>query len=114
MKNKVFNWLKTKKDDPVCDASYKVRLVEGIFEPAESADVLLSLLNYKIKFHSVQLLNLQENDGKNLEQSEKRIEELKLAKKKVTDLVLDARNDGLVLDIQSTITITPKPREETP
>ncbi|WP_422857887.1 hypothetical protein ACOKFD_10490 [Flagellimonas sp. S174] len=105
--------MKTKKDDPVYDASYQVRLVEGIFEPAESADVLLSLLNYKIKFHSVQLLNLQEHDGKDLEQSEKRIEELKLAKKKVTDLVLDARNNGLVLDIRSTITITPKPREET-
>ncbi|PRX56564.1 hypothetical protein [Flagellimonas meridianipacifica] len=113
MKNKVLNWLKTKKDDPVYDASYQVRLVEGIFEPAESADVLLSLLNYKIKFHTVQLLNLQENDGKNLEQSKKRIEELKLAKKRVTDIVLDARNKGEVLEIQSTITIIPKSSEET-
>ncbi|WP_435623692.1 hypothetical protein [Flagellimonas sp.] len=108
MKNKVLNWLKTKKDNPVCEASYEVRLVEGVFEPAESAEVLLSLLNYKIKFHTVQLLNLQNEQSKNLEQSRKRIEELKAAKKEVTDLLVDAREKGLVLDIQSTIKISPK------
>ncbi|MEM9075903.1 MAG: hypothetical protein AAGC43_02645 [Bacteroidota bacterium] len=112
MKNKVLNWLKTKKDNPACDNTYQVRLVEGIFEPSESADVLLSLLNYKIKFHTVQLLNLQEHESKDLEKSKKRIEELKTAKKQVTDLVVNARNKGLVLDIQSTITIVPKTNED--
>ena len=111
MKNKVLNWLKTKKDNPACDNPYQVRLVEGTFEPSESAEVLLSLLNYKNKFHSVQLMNLPEHDSKNLEKSRKRIEELKIAKKEVTDLVVDARNKGLVLDIQSTITILPKINE---
>ncbi|MEM9361597.1 MAG: hypothetical protein AAGA43_03130 [Bacteroidota bacterium] len=111
MKNKVLNWLKTKKDSPVCENSYQVRLVEGIFDPSESAEVLLSLLNYKIKFHTVQLLNLQEHESKDLEKSRKRIEELKIAKKQVTDLVVNARNEGLALDIQSTITIVPKTNE---
>lgn len=109
MTNKIFQWLKPKNSSLDFDNAFEVRLVEGIFEPSESAEVLLSLLNYKIKFHTVQLLNLQEED-KDLEKSRKRIEELKLAKKQVTDLVVDARNKGQVLDIFSTIIVAPKKR----
>lgn len=109
MKNKVLNWLKPSKDNTDCTDSFQVRLVEGIFEPSESADVLLSLLNYKIKFHNVQLLNFEGQENKDLEKSKRRIEELKRAKKQVTELVVDARDKGHVLDIQSTITIVPKP-----
>ncbi len=114
MKNKVLNWLKTKKDNLHSDGDpCKVQLIEGVFEPSESADVLLSLLNYKIKFHTVQLLNLQKKEQeKDLEKSRKRIEELKIAKKKVTDLVIDAQCKGLSLDIHSIISITLKSRTD--
>lgn len=85
-----------------------VQLVSGTFDPAEAADVLLSLVNYKIKFHSVQLLNLQNHEKEAIEKSEKRIAELKIAKQKVTDLILDARKNGQSIEIKSEISITLK------
>ena len=120
MESKLFQWLKASKDKLLPaksssdkgDSCYQVRLVEGHFEPAESAEVLLSLLNYKIKFHTVQLLNLKETNNSNPENSQKRIEELRAAKQEVTDLVVEARNKDLILEIHSTVKIIPKKREE--
>lgn len=81
-------------------------LIEGVFLPAEAADVLLSLLNDKIKYHSVQLLNLQDAESDERLNSKKRIAQLKAAKQQVTDIILDSRNDGSRLKIHSTIEIT--------
>ncbi len=116
MENRLFQWLKGNKNTQsrktVCEnaenQSYNVRLVEGEFEPAESAEVLLSLLNYKIKFHTVQLLNLKETQNSDPEKSQKRIEDLKAAKQEVTELVVRARNHGKKLEIHSTVNITVK------
>lgn len=85
-----------------------VQLVTGTFGPAEAADVLLSLINYKIKFHSVQILNLQSHEKEAIEKSEKRIEELKIAKQKMTQLILEARKKGQNLEINSIISIALK------
>ena len=90
------------------DTNEVVQLVTGTFNPAEAADVLLSLINYKIKFHSVQILNLQDGENDVIEKSEKRIEELKDAKNKMTQLILDARHKGQNLEINSMIKITTK------
>ncbi|WP_396591466.1 hypothetical protein [Allomuricauda sp. R78024] len=114
MESKLFQWLKGNKRKLVPQKTipqkgavdaFNVRLVEGLFEPAESAEVLLSLLNYKIKFHTVQSLNLKETQNSDPEQSQKRIEALKKAKKEVTELVVKARNKGQKLEIHSTVEI---------
>lgn len=80
-------------------------LIEGLFPPAEAADVLLSLLNDKIKFHTVQLLNLKDMGQSDFLNSEERIKQLREAKNKITDIILDARNEGKALKIHSTIEI---------
>ncbi|GMN09816.1 hypothetical protein MTsPCn9_18590 [Croceitalea sp. MTPC9] len=103
MNLKKFNPFKISKATGTNDI---IQLVEGSFSPAEAADVLLSLINYKIKFHSVQILNLKEIEKDAVKKSEKRIEELKDAKNKVTELVLNARKKGENLKINSTITVT--------
>ncbi len=116
MENKLFQWLRGSKSKTLpqthglsdINNKFEVSLVEGEFEPAESAEVLLSLLNYKVKFHSVRLLNLKETGTSDPEASQKRIEELKAAKQEVTKLVLEARNNGWNLQIDSTIKISPK------
>ncbi|MBS9462414.1 hypothetical protein KIM67_08335 [Flagellimonas sp. 389] len=114
MESKLFQWLKGSKSKLLQKKSisnedecrtYNVRLVEGEFDPAESAEVLLSLLNYKIKFHTVQLLNLKETQNSDPEKSQKRIEDLKAAKQKVTELVVQARNKGQTLEIRSILNI---------
>lgn len=80
-------------------------LIEGSFTPADAAEVLLSLLNDKIKFHTVQLLNLKDTDKVDYLNSENRIDELKAAKDKMTKIILDARTQGKQLKIHSTIEI---------
>lgn len=96
------------KNSTVNTQNELVQLVSGTFGPAEAADVLLSLINYKIKFHSVQILNLQGHEKGSIEKSENRIEELKIAKQKMTQLILDARKKGQNLEINSVISITLK------
>lgn len=114
MESKLFQWLKgskkpnAQKDSPEKDTCYRVQLVAGTFDPSESAEVLLSLLNYKIKFHTVQLLNMEANDISGREKSERRIEQLKKAKQEVTDIVVRARNKGQHLEIISDIELHPK------
>lgn len=83
----------------------ELQLVAGVFTPAEGADVLLSLINYKIKYHNVQLRNLKVGPQAAIEKSQQRIQELKEAKKRVTHLLLEAKNKGFQLDISSAITI---------
>ena len=83
----------------------QIQLIEGNFNAVEAADVLLSLVTYKIKFHNLQLLNNEEKNGISQEQSEKHIAELKEAKNRITQIIMDARNSGASIDINSTIDI---------
>lgn len=87
------------------EVAHQIQLIQGSFAPSEAADILLSFINDKIKFHTVKKLN--SNDSAQTE-SDKRIEALKLAKAKVTALVLEARNTGNCLEINSTIEIVPR------
>lgn len=82
-----------------------IAFIKGLFSPAEAADVLLSLINDKIKFHTVKSLNLR-HEGPDADlTSEDRIKELKEAKKIIEQLVLSAHKNGCELEINSTIDI---------
>lgn len=82
-----------------------INFIEGCFTPAEAADVLLSLLNDKIKFHTVKSLHLRDDESDSDCGSTERIEKLKEAKKLVEELVIKAHKNGLQLEIDSTIKI---------
>ncbi|MBT8211082.1 MAG: hypothetical protein KJP14_11205 [Eudoraea sp.] len=85
-------------------------LVKGSFCPSEAADVLLTLINDKIKFHTIQILNLREGSDKDIAYSEERIQSLKAAKAEITEMVVQARNKGLILEINSQIDIRMRAR----
>ncbi len=88
----------------------KIELITGDFEPSGAADVLISMINEKIKFHTLKTLNLHpDSDPDN--HSEKRIGELKHAKTQVIEVVKKAFEKGYQLEIYSSITINKKPRE---
>lgn len=95
-----------KPSDSQADSIESFLLIGGKFTPADAAEVLLSLLNDKIKFHTVQLLNLKDTDRVDYLNSENRINELKVAKGRMTEIILDARTQGKQLKIHSTIEIT--------
>ena len=79
--------------------------IKGLFSPAEAADVLLSLLNEKIKFHSVKALNLRQEQEISDGSSVNRIMKLRENKKIVEQLVLHAHKKGLKLEINGTVEI---------
>lgn len=83
----------------------QIKFIEGNFTPAEAADVLLSLLNDKIKFHTVKALNLRQNENDSVCSSTERISSLKEAKKRVEELVVSAHKNGMELKIDSSIEI---------
>ncbi|MEM7382508.1 MAG: hypothetical protein AAF361_15135 [Bacteroidota bacterium] len=117
MENRLIRWVKAgrktlwKSSQSKTEAqnglvkSNRIVLVEGTFSPLEAADILLSLLNDKIKFHTVQELNLRDRQSEDNHRSERRIAELKEAKQHIKDLVVQARNDGLEIVIDSLIDI---------
>ncbi len=85
--------------------SENITFIKGRFSPAEAADVLLSLLNDKIKFHAVKSLNLREGEKGPECASGDRIKGLREAKKRVEELVVLAHKNGMELKIDSTIEI---------
>ncbi len=110
MGNKLFQWVKGSKTPKGSNKSSKdtqetIQLVEGVFSPAEAADVLLTLINDKIKFHTIHALHLKGDYEDDTLNSEKRIEQLREAKKLVYQIVVNARDKGHKLKIDSTITI---------
>ena len=108
--NKKNSRLSKNSPEQPSSASGNITLVKGSFSPSEAADVLLTLINDKIKFHSIQILNLTEGSDKDIAYSEERIKALKAAKAEITEMVVEARNKGLVLDINSSIDIRMRPQ----
>jgi|GEM_PF-271582 len=116
MESKLFRWAKgnkNKRGNPHPREEHQVspggeisiKLVEGVFSPAEAADVLLSLINDKIKFHTVQVLNLKGGYNEDTSNSEQRIKELQEAKHVVKDLVVKAQQEGMNVEINGPIRI---------
>ena len=82
-----------------------IKLVEGIYSPADSADVLLSLIADKIKFHNLQILCAKDGTAPAVAHAHRRIQELKESRRMVSGLVLGARHTGHHLKIDGTVRI---------
>ena len=80
-----------------------IKFITGKYSPAEAADILISVLNDKIKFHSLRSLNLTPSETNTRLNSEERIKELTQVKKKVEKLVSQAHQENLFLEITSSI-----------
>ncbi|GAA3516837.1 hypothetical protein GCM10022393_33650 [Aquimarina addita] len=83
----------------------KIKLVEGIYSPVNSADVLLSLIADKIKFHNLQIICRRDNNDPQVLRAKMRISELKASRDLVTKLILQARDQGLSMKIDGVIHI---------
>lgn len=81
------------------------KLISGKFSPAEAADILISVINDKIKFHSLRSLNLRKEESEVRFNSVERIKELKEAKKTLEKMVLKAHRENLQIEINSTIDV---------
>ena len=81
-----------------------IQLVEGRFNAVEAADILISLINDKIRHHTIKTLDMK-LPAPDREHSDKRIKELRAAKNRVKDLVIMSNKQGLQVEIDSNIEV---------
>lgn len=81
------------------------KLVKGEFTTAEAREVLTSLINSKLRFHSKKNLQSYERFGKTDSNSEQRIQELKHLRKQLLEDLGKAMEEDCMVDLQANITL---------
>lgn len=83
-----------------------INLIDGLFSPSDAADILITMIEKKINFHKLQMLQIFEGnheDPCNYDNS--RLSELKLEKERLEDIIKNARQNGKKMNIQARINI---------
>lgn len=83
----------------------KISLIEGLFEPIEAKELLISILSNKIQFHQLKNFSLVERFGKEDENSKRRIPELKNSIEKTLEIITRANEFNMKIKISSIINI---------
>lgn len=81
------------------------KLIEGVFNPSDAEKVLLSVLNSKISYHTLESFSSEIRNEGDTERSQKRIAELKESTIAAKKLVEYAKEHGLQLKINSQIVV---------
>lgn len=84
----------------------KVKLIEGEFTPTEAKEILLNMISSKIQFHTINDFSSDIRTGRPDTKSRERLAELRRAKEKITNFIKKAEKEGLLIDIQSSITLS--------
>ncbi len=87
------------------EKSTHFKLVKGTFSPSESKEILLQLINSKIKFHQVEAFSLKERNSGITEYHVERIEELEQEKQKLIAYLIEATAHHKNLKLDGTILI---------
>jgi hypothetical protein len=82
-----------------------LKLIDGIFLPAEAGVILMELINHKIKYHQTELFSNEERFADDLSNSKKRIEELKCTKEYLKEIIDYTFDNKLQLQIGGCIEI---------
>lgn len=87
-------------------------LISGEFTPDETAEILLSLINEKIRFHDLQVLGIKEGRAGSIEPHNKRISELMSTKKIIQEFVAIAKSNDDKIMIDGTVKLAIKEVKE--
>ncbi|MFT4832007.1 MAG: hypothetical protein ACI815_001658 [Psychroserpens sp.] len=82
---------------------HQFNIVEGVFTPSETTEVLFTLINDKIRFHNLQITEITERFSGDTSHSERRIKELQASKEQIEKVILAARDLGQTISIHGTI-----------
>lgn len=82
-----------------------IELIKGSFSPDEAKEILLQMLNNKMKFHKLKNWSSQERFGKPDAFSEERLKSLEESRKKVEKLLSESTGGERTIIINSTIEI---------
>lgn len=87
----------------------KLSFIEGTFNDTEAKEILINVFTAKINFHQVKNFSSQERFGKVDNFAAKRIIELRKGLEEALELVKEAQEKQLHLQLSSEITITLTP-----
>jgi len=83
----------------------KYKLIEGNFRPEDAKEILISIINNKIKYHELIAFSNHIRFNDDINSSQKRIEELTITKNAIENLTNMAIKEGKNLKIDSSILI---------
>jgi hypothetical protein len=83
-----------------------LKLINGVFNPEEAKDVLLSIYRSKIQFHEMRNFSYKERYGAEDKNSVKRIPLLKKSMERIKKLIQRAESRGELLSINTEVNIT--------
>lgn len=83
-----------------------IKLIEGTYDVQEAADILLSLIGDKIKFHQRKKLSIKERLGIDATESIERLKELNADRERILELIKDSEGKNLEFSISSSVKIT--------
>ncbi|WP_148899422.1 hypothetical protein [Fodinibius salinus] len=88
------------------DLNQNLSLVEGTFSAEEAREILMALIQSKLKFHNLKNLRSFEQSGQADSKSENRIQELQEMREEVLELINHADKTDQQLQIDSKVNIT--------
>ena len=91
---------------------YQFKLVEGQFSPFEAGKVLFSLINSKVNYHNLEIFSNQIRFSKENPHSKMRQETLLDASAYIKELIKEAAEMDMDLQIEGVIQLVLKPRNK--
>src|SRR5210317_553470 len=89
----------------------EIKLIDGVYNAEEAAEILFTVVNDKIKYHNIQINSCVERNTDGAEHSQNRLVQLAVAKEKISDLIKEARELGADLKISGDIKVEMKVKE---
>lgn len=83
-----------------------IKLIQGIFTPSESSDILNEIIEKKINFHKIQKLKISEgNHDDPCSHDKARLSELEASKMRLGEIIKEVRSSGKRMSIKANISI---------
>ena len=83
-----------------------LHLIKGEFSPSEAREVLLSLFDYKIQYHELQILSMRERGIEAYAHSIERLKELKASRDKILALTSTYGDLGEQLELEAEVVLS--------
>lgn len=90
----------------------KVKLIDGKFTPVEAKELLLNVIGSKIRFHTTKSFSDQIRSGEQEKKSLEKIISLRGTRERIVHLLGEAEENGFLVEIESTISISCIDRSE--
>ena len=82
-----------------------LKLIDGLFDPADARTILLTLINNKIQFHKLESFGITVRSSGDVSTHEKRIKELSKVSEEVKKIMAYASENNLQIKVNSKIEI---------